>query len=204
MGLFDSPWHILIVLVVLVVLFGSAKLPKAAKSMGEAMRIFKKEAQKLHEDDPQQAAQAQVTPQQAAPPKKIPPNEKKEPAPDEAAKQAAPTGPTIQLGAYASTVKAETAWKLLSGRFPAVAALNKVVVTANVGGKSVYRLRASGSSEQTRAACAATLPDLRVAEAGFDRLQSAPLRSTPGRTRTCATLHVREVPWPLGYGGKRQ
>jgi sec-independent protein translocase protein TatA len=68
MGLFDSPWHILIVLVVLVVLFGSAKLPKAAKSMGEAMRIFKKETQKLHDDEPEQAAQAQVTPQQAAPP----------------------------------------------------------------------------------------------------------------------------------------
>ena len=68
MGLFDSPWHILIVLLVLVLLFGSAKLPKAAKSMGEAMRIFKKETQKLHEDDPQQTAQAQVTPQQAAPP----------------------------------------------------------------------------------------------------------------------------------------
>ena len=68
MGLFDSPWHILIVLLVLVLLFGSAKLPKAAKSMGEAMRIFKKEAQKLHDDEPQQAAQAQVTTQQAAPP----------------------------------------------------------------------------------------------------------------------------------------
>jgi sec-independent protein translocase protein TatA len=68
MGLFDSPWHILIVLLVLVVLFGSAKLPKAAKSMGEAMRIFKKETQKLHDDEPEQAAQAQVTPQQAAPP----------------------------------------------------------------------------------------------------------------------------------------
>ena len=71
MGLFDSPWHILIVLLVLVVLFGSAKLPKAAKSMGEAMRIFKKEAQKLHDDEPEQTAQAQVTPQQAAPPQPI-------------------------------------------------------------------------------------------------------------------------------------
>src|SRR6266480_1313898 len=71
MGLFDSPWHILIVLVVLVVLFGSAKLPKAAKSMGEAMRIFKKETQKLHEDDPQQSAQAKVTPQEAAPPQQL-------------------------------------------------------------------------------------------------------------------------------------
>lgn len=95
------------------------------------------------------------TPQTATPPKKIPPNEVKEPAPDEPAGAAAPTGPTIQLGAYASTVKAETAWKLLSGRFPAVAALNKVIVTANVNGKAIHRLRASGSSEQTRAACSA-------------------------------------------------
>ena len=95
------------------------------------------------------------TPQQATPPKKIPPKEVKEPAPDEAAKPAAPSGPTIQLGAYASTVKADTAWKLLSGRFPEVAALDKVVVTANVGGKAVYRLRASGSADQTKAACSA-------------------------------------------------
>ncbi|MDP9423828.1 MAG: SPOR domain-containing protein [Pseudomonadota bacterium] len=94
-------------------------------------------------------------PEQAAPPKKIPPKEAKEPAPDAAAKPAAPSGPTIQLGAYASTVKADTAWKMLSGRFPQVAALNKVVVTANVGGKAVYRLRASGSSDQTKAACSA-------------------------------------------------
>lgn len=95
------------------------------------------------------------TPRQATPPKKIPPREAKEPAPDEATTPAAPSGPTIQLGAYASTVKADTAWKLLSGRFPEVAALNKVVVTANVGGKAIYRLRASGSSEETKAACAA-------------------------------------------------
>ena len=71
MGLFDSPTHLLIILAVLVVLFGSAKLPKAAKSMGEAMRIFKKEAQKLGDDDPQQTAQAQVTQQQDAPPQQI-------------------------------------------------------------------------------------------------------------------------------------
>ncbi|HYC96213.1 MAG TPA: SPOR domain-containing protein [Sphingomicrobium sp.] len=94
------------------------------------------------------------TSEQATPPKKIPPKETKEPAPDAAARPAA-SGPTIQLGAYASTVKADTAWKMLSGRFPQVSALNKVVVTATVGGKAVYRLRASGSSEQTKAACAA-------------------------------------------------
>lgn len=86
----------------------------------------------------------------------VPPKPKEAPKPV-VAEPAAPasSGPTIQLGAYASTVKADTAWRLLSGRFPEVAALSKAVVTAAVGGKTVYRLRASGSSDQTRAACAA-------------------------------------------------
>jgi hypothetical protein len=91
---------------------------------------------------------------ETAPPKKIPPNETKVPANDEPV-PAVPSGPTIQLGAYASTVKADTAWNLLSGRFPEVAALRKTVLTATVKGKPFYRLRASGSSDQTKAACAA-------------------------------------------------
>jgi sec-independent protein translocase protein TatA len=73
MGLFDSPSHLLILLVVLVVLFGAARLPKAAKSMGEAMRIFKKETQKLHDDDPQPSAQVQASAApQVAPPTPAP------------------------------------------------------------------------------------------------------------------------------------
>ncbi len=69
MGLFDSPSHLLIILIVLVVLFGAARLPKAAKSMGEAMRIFKKEATKLHEEDtPTAQVQASAAPQQVAAP----------------------------------------------------------------------------------------------------------------------------------------
>ena len=87
-------------------------------------------------------------------PKRIPPNETKEPAPDGAAAAAAP-GPTIQLGAYASTIKAETAWSMLSRRFPDVAALDKTVVSATVNGKAIHRLRAVGSTAQTRAACTA-------------------------------------------------
>jgi sec-independent protein translocase protein TatA len=54
--LFDSPWKILIVAVVLIVLFGSKKLPRAARSLGQSMRILKKEVQGLHED--QSAAEA--------------------------------------------------------------------------------------------------------------------------------------------------
>jgi sec-independent protein translocase protein TatA len=68
MGLFDSPSHVLIILVVLVLLFGAARLPKAAKSMGEAMRIFKKESAKLHEEDTPTAQVQASAPQQVAAP----------------------------------------------------------------------------------------------------------------------------------------
>jgi len=74
MGLFDSPTHLLIILAVLVVLFGSAKLPKAAKSMGEAMRIFKKESAKLHDEDSSAPQPVQQwTPQQVTPPTQVTP-----------------------------------------------------------------------------------------------------------------------------------
>jgi sec-independent protein translocase protein TatA len=51
--LFDSPWKILIVAVVLIVLFGSKKLPDAARSLGKSMRILKAEVGNLHQDDPE-------------------------------------------------------------------------------------------------------------------------------------------------------
>jgi sec-independent protein translocase protein TatA len=50
--LFDSPWKILIVAAVIIVLFGSAKLPAAARSLGKSMRILKTEIKDLHEDEP--------------------------------------------------------------------------------------------------------------------------------------------------------
>jgi sec-independent protein translocase protein TatA len=55
--LFDSPWKILIIAVVIIVLFGSRKLPHAARSLGQSMRILKKEVQGLHEDEQEAPAQ---------------------------------------------------------------------------------------------------------------------------------------------------
>ena len=55
--LFDSPWKILIIAVVIIVLFGSKKLPHAARSLGQSMRILKREVQGLHEDEPEPAPQ---------------------------------------------------------------------------------------------------------------------------------------------------
>lgn len=70
--LFDSPWKILIIAVVVLVLFGSRKLPDAARSLGRSMRILKSEIKDLHEDDatPDSQPQAQPLPPQqlTAPP----------------------------------------------------------------------------------------------------------------------------------------
>ena len=49
--LFDSWPKILIIAVVIIVLFGSKKLPHAARSLGQSMRILKREVQGLHEDE---------------------------------------------------------------------------------------------------------------------------------------------------------
>jgi sec-independent protein translocase protein TatA len=58
--LFDSPWKILIVAVVLIVLFGSAKLPVAARSLGKSMRILKTEIKSFHEDGTESGPAAPV------------------------------------------------------------------------------------------------------------------------------------------------
>jgi sec-independent protein translocase protein TatA len=74
-NLFDSPWKVLLVAIVLIVLFGSKKLPDAARSLGKSMRILKTEVSDLHRDEPDQAPaakpetpQAQLTPAPAPAP----------------------------------------------------------------------------------------------------------------------------------------
>ncbi|WP_084010856.1 Sec-independent protein translocase subunit TatA [Pseudofrankia sp. DC12] len=64
-----GPWHLLIVAVVFVLLFGAKKLPEAARSIGRSMRIFKSEVRGLHDDDAPHAtpaAPAPVTPPEVA------------------------------------------------------------------------------------------------------------------------------------------
>ena len=57
-NLFDSPWKIMIVAIVIIVLFGSRKLPDAARSLGKSMRILKTEVSKMHDDEPGAEAEA--------------------------------------------------------------------------------------------------------------------------------------------------
>jgi sec-independent protein translocase protein TatA len=54
-----SPWHLLILAAVFVILFGSRKLPDAARAIGRSMRILRAETSKgINEDD--EGAQART------------------------------------------------------------------------------------------------------------------------------------------------
>jgi len=63
--LFDSPWKVAIIAIVVLVLFGSRKLPDAARSLGRSMRILKSEVSSIHNDDeaPEGSGPAQAAPQ---------------------------------------------------------------------------------------------------------------------------------------------
>ena len=90
MGLGElSPWHLLILAAVVLVLFGAKRLPDSARSLGRAMRIFKSETRGLHGDDQaddgqaaqSQPAQSQPAQSQAAQPQAAPPPQLPAPAP---------------------------------------------------------------------------------------------------------------------------
>ena len=46
-----KPWHLLVLAVVFLVLFGSKRLPDSARSLGRSLRIFKSEVQELNKDE---------------------------------------------------------------------------------------------------------------------------------------------------------
>jgi sec-independent protein translocase protein TatA len=66
-GLFDKPWLILVIVILFVLMFGSRKLPGAARSLGQSMRILKKEVSGLHEEDEPGAPGAPATVTEPAP-----------------------------------------------------------------------------------------------------------------------------------------
>ncbi|PJN39074.1 twin-arginine translocase TatA/TatE family subunit [Streptomyces sp. CB02959] len=46
-----EPWHLLIVALVVILLFGSKKLPDTARALGKSLRILKSETKAMKEDD---------------------------------------------------------------------------------------------------------------------------------------------------------
>ncbi|MDR2566412.1 MAG: twin-arginine translocase TatA/TatE family subunit [Bifidobacteriaceae bacterium] len=62
------PWHIVVLVVVLLLVFGANKLPDLAKSIGQSLKVFKKEVRELNEEPP-------AAPPPAAGPGAVPPAE---------------------------------------------------------------------------------------------------------------------------------
>ncbi len=46
-----EPWHVLVLLIVVVMLFGYKRLPDMTRNIGRSMRIFKSEVEGLRHDD---------------------------------------------------------------------------------------------------------------------------------------------------------
>jgi sec-independent protein translocase protein TatA len=45
-----EPWHLLVLAIVIIVLFGSKKLPDTARAFGKSMRILKSEAKAMKDE----------------------------------------------------------------------------------------------------------------------------------------------------------
>jgi sec-independent protein translocase protein TatA len=54
------PWHIIVLVVVLILLFGAKRLPDAARAVGRSLRIIKAETAGLASDDVSAKADAQA------------------------------------------------------------------------------------------------------------------------------------------------
>jgi sec-independent protein translocase protein TatA len=75
-----KPWHIAVLVVVLILLFGAKRLPDAARSLGRSLRIIKAETKGLVDDDKDlaekadaQAARQPLPPTTTVPPPAAPP-----------------------------------------------------------------------------------------------------------------------------------
>lgn len=52
--LFDSPWPIIIIVVVALLLFAAPKLPAMARALGQSMRILRSEVKEMRSEDGEQ------------------------------------------------------------------------------------------------------------------------------------------------------
>jgi len=53
-----QPWHIIVLVLVVVLLFGAKRLPDAARSIGKSMKIFKAETKDLTSEQKDEAESA--------------------------------------------------------------------------------------------------------------------------------------------------
>jgi sec-independent protein translocase protein TatA len=65
-----GPWHIIIIVAFVAILFGAKRLPDAARSLGRSARIMKSEMKGLHEEPAVAESPVAVSP---APPEAVVP-----------------------------------------------------------------------------------------------------------------------------------
>ena len=61
------PWHIIVLVIVLIIVFGASKLPDIAQNIGKSAKVLKKEMKELTDDD-QKANPPQVSGSQPSDP----------------------------------------------------------------------------------------------------------------------------------------
>ncbi|MET1035246.1 Sec-independent protein translocase subunit TatA [Arthrobacter halodurans] len=54
-------WHLVIIIVLALLLFGAPKLPGLARSIGQSLRIFKSEVRQMKDDDPKASDSTEQT-----------------------------------------------------------------------------------------------------------------------------------------------
>lgn len=62
-----QPWHIIIIVLVVLLLFGSKRLPDGARALGRSLRIFRSEVKSMHDDDDPKATEPTAQAQLPAP-----------------------------------------------------------------------------------------------------------------------------------------
>lgn len=65
-----KPWHIIVLVVVILLLFGARRLPDLARSVGQSLKIFKSEVKDLTDDG--KADDPNVTPAATTPATHVP------------------------------------------------------------------------------------------------------------------------------------
>lgn len=58
-----SSWQYFVIILVVLLLFGAPKLPGTAKSLGQSLRVFRKEVKGLEEDKAADQTRAAETPE---------------------------------------------------------------------------------------------------------------------------------------------
>ncbi|TLW94439.1 twin-arginine translocase TatA/TatE family subunit [Saccharomonospora piscinae] len=98
-----QPWHLIILVLVVVLLFGAKRLPDAARSVGKSMKIFKAETKDMRKSGQDGDAEA-GTPQAAeADTRQLPQSTPQAAEPVTPTAQSVPTASAPQTGTAANT-----------------------------------------------------------------------------------------------------